>query len=112
MINWKVLNSQSQLQHIIRESYTQRIFIFKHSIRCSVSSIAKLRLEDYWDPSFSNNSEVYLLDVIGQRALSQEISSRFAVYHESPQILLIEDGECTHDASHFDITVEEIREVI
>jgi bacillithiol system protein YtxJ len=112
MINWKVLNSQSQLQDIIRESYTHRVFIFKHSTRCSVSSIAKLRLEDHWDPSFSNDSTVYLLDVIAYRALSHEVAIQFAVFHESPQILLIEDAECTHEASHFDITVEEIREVI
>jgi bacillithiol system protein YtxJ len=112
MINWKHLNSQSQLQQIIRESYSQRVFIFKHSSRCNVSSIAKLRLEDHWDPSLSSNSQVYLLDVIGQRTLSQEIASHFAVYHESPQILLIENGECTHEASHFDITVDDIRGVL
>ena len=112
MINWIDLNSQSQLRDIIRESYSQRVFIFKHSTRCNISSIAKLRLEDHWDPSFSNNSQVYFLDVIAQRALSQELASQFDVYHESPQILLIEDGECIHDASHFDISVEEIREVL
>jgi bacillithiol system protein YtxJ len=34
------------------------------------------------------------------------------VYHESPQILLITNGECVLDASHLDISVEEIREVL
>lgn len=112
MISWKPFDSLQQLQDIIHKSYTHRVFIFKHSTRCSVSSIAKLRLEDHWDQSLSENSEVFLLDVISNRDISKEVADYFQVHHESPQILIIENGECTHDASHFDITVEEIREVI
>jgi len=112
MINWKPFSSAEQLQELISESFTSRIFIFKHSNRCSISGMAKMRLEDSWDPSFSDGSTVYLLDVVLHRALSQLVSQHFEVHHESPQILLIEKGECTHDASHFDITAEEIREVI
>lgn len=112
MINWKPFDSLQILQDIIRKSYSHRVFIFKHSSRCSISSIAKLRLEDHWDNSLSEDSGVYLIDVINHRDISNEVASYFQVHHESPQILLIENGECTHDASHFDITVEEIREVI
>ena len=112
MIHWKALNTQLQLQEIIRESFNQIIFIFKHSTWCNVSSLAKMRLEDNWAREFSTNTEIYLLDVFKQRDLSNEVASVFQVHHESPQILLIQDGECFHDASHFDITVEEIREVI
>ncbi|MCB0687591.1 MAG: bacillithiol system redox-active protein YtxJ [Saprospiraceae bacterium] len=112
MINWKPFDSLHVLQEVIRKSYVQRVFIFKHSSRCSISSIAKLRLEDHWNSSLSENSEVYLLDVITHRDISNEVAAYFEVHHESPQILLIENGECTHDASHFDISVEEIQEVI
>lgn len=112
MINWIPCNSLQSLQDIIRKSYSHRVFIFKHSTRCSISSIARLRLEDHWDPSLSDNAEMYLLDVIAHRDLSLEVASYFQVHHESPQILIIVDGECIHDASHFDITVEEIKEVI
>ena len=112
MINWKPFDSLQQLQDIIHKSYSHRVFIFKHSTRCSISSIAKLRLEDHWDQSLSEDSIVFLLDVISHRAISNEVATYFQVHHESPQILLIENGECTHDASHFDITVEEIKEVI
>jgi bacillithiol system protein YtxJ len=112
MVLWKSFNMQHQLQDIIRESYHHPVFIFKHSRRCNVSSIAKMRLEDHWDPTLSPNSEIYFLDVISHPDLSDEIASYFQVYHESPQILIIQNGECLHDASHFDITVDEIREVI
>lgn len=112
MINWIHCNSLQSLQEVIRKSYNRRVFIFKHSSRCSISSIAKLRLEDHWDSTLSENSEIYFLDVISHREISQEVAAHFQVHHESPQILIIENGECIHDASHFDITVEEIREVI
>ncbi len=112
MINWKPFSSAVQLHELISESVTNRVFIFKHSNRCSISGMAKMRLEDSWDPAFSEGSTVYLLDVVNHRALSQQVAQHFEVHHESPQILLIENGECTHDASHFDITAQEIREVI
>ena len=54
----------------------------------------------------------YYLDLISYRNVSNEIAERFQVYHESPQILLIKDGDCYHDASHLDISVEEIKEVL
>lgn len=72
--------------------------------------MAKYRLEEDWDFSASE-IEPYYLDLIAHRDISNEISERFSVHHESPQILLIKDGECVLDASHLDITVEEIREV-
>jgi bacillithiol system protein YtxJ len=103
---------QHKLQEIIRESFSQTIFIFKHSTWCNVSSLVKMRLEENWSREFMTDTEIYLLDVFKHRDLSNEVASLFQVHHESPQILLIQDGECFHDASHFDITVEEIREVI
>jgi bacillithiol system protein YtxJ len=111
MIHWKALTSLSELQDLIRDSYHTKVLIFKHSTRCSVSTIAKMRLEDQWHEMLTENPTVYLLDVIADRDLSRQVAQKFEVYHESPQILLIRNGECTHDASHFDITVDELKEV-
>ncbi|NND33505.1 MAG: DUF2847 family protein, partial [Saprospiraceae bacterium] len=66
---------------------------------------------DQWDSLLAEATSVYLIDVIGDSAVSRQVSEQFDVYHESPQILMIADGECTHDASHFDITVAELHEV-
>ena len=54
----------------------------------------------------------YLLDLHAYRSVSKSVSEKFSVYHESPQILMIKDGECFHDASHFDIDLNEVKEVI
>ena len=54
--------------------------------------------------------ESYFLDLIAHRDVSNYIAEAFSVYHESPQILLIQNGECTYETSHLDITVGDLKE--
>ena len=110
-MDWKPLTDLQEIEGIIDRSQTVPCLIFKHSTRCSISFMAKHRLEQNWGFDASQ-VEPYYLDLISYRNISNEIADRFQVYHESPQILLIKNGECVHDASHLDITVEEIQEVI
>lgn len=110
-MNWIPLHAAEQIDAIIERSKTVPCLIFKHSTRCNISAIAKYRLEDDWD--FSEQAlEPYYLDLLAFRPLSQLISEKFQVHHESPQILIISGGECTHDASHLDISVAEIKDVL
>ncbi len=110
-MNWKILDSASGLDELVARSHETSCLIFKHSTRCSISAMAKLRLEANWN---FREEEVtpYYLDLIAFRALSDAVASRFHVHHESPQILLVRRGECLLDASHLDIRVDEIREVL
>jgi bacillithiol system protein YtxJ len=108
-MNWTALTNLAQLADIRQQSHTTPCLILKHSTRCNISGIAKFRLEDDWD--FSPDEVVpYYLDLLEYRAISNTIAEEFGVYHESPQVLLIVDGECVYDASHLDITVAELRE--
>lgn len=110
-MNWKNLTTPQQLEEILEISKSTPVLIFKHSTRCSISSMAKYRLEGDWN--FSAEQIVpYYLDLITYRNISNQIAEDFDVYHESPQVLLIKDGECTYENSHLDITVEEIGEQI
>ncbi|HQX96478.1 MAG TPA: DUF2847 family protein, partial [Chitinophagaceae bacterium] len=43
-MNWTVLNTEEQLAEIINKSHSKAQVIFKHSIRCSISSMVKSRL--------------------------------------------------------------------
>jgi len=109
-MDWKVIESAKDLNAIVERSNEVPCLIFKHSTRCSISSMAKYRLEDDWN--FENEKlEAYYLDLISYRNISKEIAERFKVHHESPQVLLIKNGECTYDASHLDITVSELHEI-
>ncbi|MGC8020649.1 monothiol bacilliredoxin BrxC family protein [Salmonella enterica] len=42
--------------------------------------------------------------------MSNEVAEMFSVHHESPQVLLIKNGECIYDESHQGITMSEIEE--
>lgn len=111
MINWKNLDSLSSLDDALEMSATHDVLLFKHSTTCSISHMAKLRLEDNWD--FKENELLpYYLDLKSFKSVSSEISDRLSVVHESPQVLLIRKGECIYDASHFDISVDELKETL
>jgi bacillithiol system protein YtxJ len=109
MIQWIPLNSESQLNDIVEQSNDVPCLIFKHSTTCSISAMAKSRLERSWDFSF-DDMKPYYLDLLNFRSISAAIAEKFDVYHESPQILLIRNGQCTYDASHLDISVHELHD--
>jgi bacillithiol system protein YtxJ len=108
-MNWIPLESIDQVNQIVERSKEKPCVIFKHSTRCSISSVAKLRLEGDWNLS-ENEIEAYFLDLIKHRDVSSYIAKELSVYHESPQIILIKDGEVIYDESHLDITVDELKE--
>jgi bacillithiol system protein YtxJ len=110
-MNWQPLDSLQQLEAVIERSYTAPCLIFKHSTRCSISFMAKMRLESAWDLQ-EGQVAPFFLDLIAHRAVSNAVAERLSVHHESPQILLVKDGECVLDASHMDINVDEIKKTI
>lgn len=106
-MNWIELKSQEQLIEIREKSALKPQVIFKHSTRCSISSMALNRLEREDAPE---SIDFYFLDLLKNRALSNEVGEFFNVFHESPQILLIKKGACTYDESHQGINMQEIIE--
>jgi bacillithiol system protein YtxJ len=103
-MNWTLLETADQLNSIKQQQGYS--LIFKHSTRCSISLMAKRRFELDWD-SLPENISLYFLDLIQHRDLSTQVAQIFQVHHESPQLLLIKDGECILDQSHGGISVEE-----
>lgn len=106
-MNWIDLTSASQLEDIKKLSASKAQFIFKHSTRCSISAMAKGRLERSTVPA---NIDFYYLDLLSYRDLSNKIAEDFDVYHESPQALLICNGACVFAESHSGIQLEEFVE--
>ena len=108
-MNWTQLQSPDQLNEI--KNLPGYSLIFKHSTRCSISMMAKRRFELDWD-SLPEELPLYFLDLIQYREISNQIAQLFHVHHESPQLLLIKDGECVLDQSHGGISVDETLSVI
>lgn len=104
-MEWHTLSDLSQIDFLINESKIQTVAIFKHSTRCSISSSVKDRLERNHSPEL-NSVKFYYLDLINHRDISNALSEMFSVHHESPQLLLLKDGKCIYNASHYDISAK------
>ncbi len=104
-MNWIPLQEEEQLQEILLNSNTKPQVIFKHSTRCSISSMAKNRLDKTDQPE---GIDFYYLDLIKHRKLSNKIAEDFQVRHESPQVLVINNGKCIYNESHSGISMDEI----
>lgn len=108
-MNWTDLNDVAQLETIKKDSHNQPQVIFKHSTRCSISSMVKNRLDRSEIPA---GIQFHYLDLIAHRDVSNKIAEAFFVEHESPQVLLIRNGECVYDESHNGISMDEIAEQV
>ncbi|MBN7814819.1 bacillithiol system redox-active protein YtxJ [Algoriphagus pacificus] len=107
-MNWNKLTQEGQISDIKALSEDVPVMIFKHSTRCSVSSMSLDRLLRNWKEEDHQNVVPYYLDLIQNRALSDRVSEVFGVRHESPQVILIKNGVAVYDNSHFGISYPEI----
>ena len=58
------------------------------------------------------NVAFYYLDLLRYRPISNKIAEMFHVHHQSPQVLLIKNGECTYEESHNGISMQDIVEQV
>ena len=103
-MEWTPLTTEAQLTEIVQTSETKPQVIFKHSTRCSISAVAWQRLRK---ATPSEGLDYWYLDLL---SLSNKIAETFAVHHESPQVLVIKNGECVFDESHLAISMSDIAE--
>lgn len=108
-MNWINITTPQQIDAI--KAATGYSIIFKHSTRCPISMMAKRKFE-LDEKLFDGHTPLYFLDLIKYRDLSNAVAEMFHVQHESPQLLLIKDGECVLDQSHSSISAEEVVEVM
>lgn len=102
--------SESDLEKIIKESFNNPVAIFKHSTRCSISSVAKMRLSSSWN--FDNDLPIYYLDLLSYRNLSNLIAQKFNVEHQSPQLIVLLNGESIYHNSHLSISVNDVKKTL
>ena len=106
-MNWIALEDYTQIQKALLQ--TEPFLVFKHSIRCSISSMVKHRFERVFD---CKNVQLYFLDLITYRSISNQLADDFNVEHQSPQILLIKNGNCVYHSSHNAIDADVIKNKI
>ena len=97
--NWIPLLEINQLDDISTNSTNKTQVIFKHSTRCGVSSMVIKQFEKQNENL--ENIDFYYLDLLRFREISNEIAYKFAVHHQSPQIIVFKDQKVVaHDSHH------------
>ena len=107
---WPELIDIAQLDDLL-ERNDHPIAIFKHSTRCGISRMVKNGLEKEWDLP-KEDVELYYLDLLQHRDVSNAIAEQTGVQHESPQLIVMKNGTVIHHASHHSISANAVREVL
>jgi monothiol bacilliredoxin len=84
--------------------------VFKHSTQCSVSARAHGETERFLESH--PQRMVHLVLVLEHRAVSDYVEAVTGVRHQSPQILVLKQGEVVWHVSHFGVTAEAIASAV
>ena len=102
-MKWENLTSEQQFSDLL---VNQALFaVFKHSTRCNISSMVKNRVEREWNLDFP----VYYLDLLNYRSVSNFIASATNIEHESPQLIVFQNGKAIYNGSHSAIIVDDVK---
>src|SRR5699024_9913975 len=96
---WHVLQDATQISLLIEKSHEQPQMIYKHSHRCATCFFAQKQIEKVAD-QIRKKAGLYFVDVIGSRTVSDQLAERLQVRHESPQLLLVDQGKVIWHTSH------------
>lgn len=105
---WKTIKSEEDLEKAIKESYDNRVAVFKHSTSCFISKTVLKNFEKEIEISDEQNVSFYFLDLLAFRPISNKIAEDFGIRHESPQLIVFENGEPINNASHQDISLSQV----
>ncbi len=94
------------LEKALARAENEPVVFYKHSTTCSLSARTQRAVAELNRP---DDPPVYRVVVQEARAVSDAIAERFAVRHESPQVLVVYGDAVLHDASHTRIAIDEIR---
>ena len=98
VLPWIPLNTIAQLDTIADKSKTKTQLIFKHSTRCGISRMVMNQFIAAYD--VDANVDLYYLDLLSYRDVSNEVGYKFQVMHQSPQLLVLRNGVVVAHASH------------
>ncbi len=108
---WTDLTDFKQLEQLDKESDEMPVVIFKHSTSCSISAMAWGRFNRGLESNPEKECKYYYLDLLKYRDISNMISEKYNVRHESPQILIVLNGKCIDNASHFGVSFSKVLEI-
>lgn len=107
---WKNVTSEEQLQAVWVENSEKPSVFFKHSTRCSISAMALSRFQEKW--SGNTECDLYFIDLIAYRSISNLLETLSQVTHQSPQVIVVKNKEVIYTASHSEIDAQKIEKLL
>ena len=101
---WNYIKSDADLEKALEESHGKKVAIFKHSTRCFISKTVLNNFEKEVAKS-DKDASYYFLDLLAHRNISNKIADDLDVDHQSPQLIVLENGKAVKNASHHSISV-------
>ena len=95
------VESVEGLDRLFATSHERPVVIFKHSVTCGISAGVRREVEQV-------STDVNVVVIQTHRHLSNEIAHRTGVRHESPQAIVLINGQPVYHASHYDIEAAHI----
>ena len=107
---WNRIESENDLKVAIENSYARKIAIFKHSTSCFISKTVLRNFEKDIESLEQTDdiAELYFLDLLAYRSLSNKIAEDLGIRHESPQLIVVENGKAINNASHQSISINQL----
>lgn len=102
-----VLSTTDELDLALARSSVRPIVIFKHSPTCGISAQAFESISE-WLSGEALEAEFFVVRVQASRDVSMALAERVGVRHESPQVIVIQDGQVAWHGSHFRATAGSI----
>ena len=113
MSDYSRLDSIAEIEPLIDESRERPVLFFKHSLTCPISSAALREYQSFLESRPEADDTVYtLIEIQNAREVSSSIAERTGVRHESPQALLLRDGEVAWHASHWKIKAQALADAV
>lgn len=102
---WERLTSVNQLKEVINGSVEKPVLLFKHSTSCSISNMALNSFIRKWVGT-QEEIDIYYLDLLGYRDVSNAIAKETGVIHQSPQVIVLKNKVVVYTATHSGIDAQ------
>ena len=99
------------LDRLLAQTAERPLLLFKHSLTCGTSAEALDELIEHLNED-KLDARYAIVTVQSHRELSNAVSARLGIRHETPQALLIRDGRVIWSASHFRVTAAAVQSAI
>ena|SRR5688572_25640104 len=101
-----------QLDELLTESGTQPLLLFKHSYSCGISAEALDELVEHLNSDRAGSVRYAMVTVQTHRDVSNAVSAKLGIRHETPQALVIREGRVVWSASHFRVTAKAVEAAV